>query len=182
MGVINKAAGDPARGSPGGASAQERSTRPAYQRQPHHRSNHHHDRRVVVGVDYSPNSASAFQRAAAQARQRNAMLDVVYVLPEDADARAAAMAKVMLGEFTRRQCPYGVGAPVRLRVEHGDPRVVLPLVGAGAELLIIGRPQLSQRIPAAGSGPRFPAGAAPRDIPRLPMRIGLHWRYFLRSR
>ena len=92
------------------------------------------------------------------------------------------MAKVMLGEFTRRQCPYGVGAPVRLRVEHGDPQVVLPLLGAGAELLIIGSRQLSQRIPAADSGPRLPADAAPHDVLRPSMRFGLHWRYFLRSR
>ena len=96
-------------------------------------------RRVVVGVDGSPNSAAAFQRAASQARQRNSMLDVVYVLPGDADAEAATMARVMLGEFTRRECPYGVGAPVRLRVERGDPAVVLLLISAGAELLIRGR-------------------------------------------
>ena len=95
-------------------------------------------RRVVVGVDGSPGSAAAFVRAAAQARQRSATLDVVYVLPEDADTRAATMARVMLGEFTRRVCPYGVGAPVRFRVERGNPRAVLLLVSAGAELLITG--------------------------------------------
>ncbi len=93
-------------------------------------------RRVVVGVDGSPDSAAAFVLAASQARQRNATLDVVYVLPTDADTRAATMARVMLGEFTRRVCPYGVGAPVRFRVERGDRRAVLMLVGTGAELLI----------------------------------------------
>lgn len=93
-------------------------------------------RRVVVGVDGSPGSAAAFVLAASQARQRNATLDVVYVLPADADTRAATMARVMLGEFTRRVCPYGVGAPVRFRVERGDPKTVLLLMGVGAELLI----------------------------------------------
>jgi len=67
------------------------------------------------------------------------MLDVVYVLPADADARASDMARVMLGEFTRRECPYGAGVPVRLRVERGDPEVVLLLVSVGAELLIARR-------------------------------------------
>jgi nucleotide-binding universal stress UspA family protein len=97
---------------------------------------HGRPRRVVVGVDGSPGSATAFVLAAAQARQRNATLDVVCVLPADADARAATMARVMLGEFTRRVCPYGVGAPVRFRVERGDPKAVMLLMGAGAELLI----------------------------------------------
>jgi hypothetical protein len=87
-------------------------------------------RRVVVGVDGS-GSAAALQRAASQARQRNAMLDVVYVLPDGTDARTAATARVMLGEFCRPACPYGAGVPVRLRVERGDPEVVLLLVSAG---------------------------------------------------
>jgi nucleotide-binding universal stress UspA family protein len=94
------------------------------------------NRRVVVGVDGSPDSAAALQRAASQARQRNATLDVVCVIPGDADARAAALARALLGEFTRRECPYGIGAPVRLRVERGDPAVVMPLVSADAELLV----------------------------------------------
>ncbi len=83
------------------------------------------------------------------------MLDVVCVLADDADARAATTARVMLGEFTRRECPYGVGAPVRLRVERGDPEVVLLLVSAGAELLVVGR----QGSP--GTGTDRPGGTAP---------------------
>jgi Universal stress protein family len=93
-------------------------------------------RRVVVAVDGSAGSAAAFRQAAAQARQRNALLDVVCILPPSADTTAATMAKVMLGQFTRRQCPYGVGTPMRLRVERGDPQTVLLVAGAGAELLI----------------------------------------------
>jgi nucleotide-binding universal stress UspA family protein len=96
-------------------------------------------RRVVVGVDGSADSATALVRAASQARQRNATLDVVHVLPDGADARAAILARVMLGEFTRRVCPYGVGAPVRFRVERGNPPTVLLMVSADAELLITGR-------------------------------------------
>ena len=95
-------------------------------------------RRVVVGVDGSPGSAAAFRCAASQARQRNASLDVVCVISGDADAAAARQARAMLGELTRRECPLGAGVPVRLRVERGDPQVVLLLVSAGAELLING--------------------------------------------
>jgi nucleotide-binding universal stress UspA family protein len=118
-----------------GTAAHER----ADDRHPARPPREHPVRRVVVGVDGSPNSAAAFQRAAAQARQRNAVLDVVYVLPPGADATAETVARVMLGQFTRRQCPYGVGAPMRLRIEHGDPQTVLLVVSAGAELLVVGR-------------------------------------------
>jgi hypothetical protein len=68
------------------------------------------------------------------------------------------MARVKLGEFTRRECPYGTGVPVRLRVECGDPLVVLGLVAAEAELLIngllkppapAGEPVAAPAVPAA---------------------------------
>lgn len=135
MAAFGKAGGVRRAGGPAGPAPGDRAAGHHGQRPPHV---HPADRRVVVGVDGSPGSAAAFVRAASQARQRNATLDVVYVLPEDADARAAILARVMLGEFTRRVCPYGVGAPVRFRVERGNPQAVLLLVSAGAELLIIG--------------------------------------------
>ncbi len=93
-------------------------------------------RRVVVCVDSSPGAAEAFALAASQARQRNAVLDVVHVIPVDADLRAATMARVRLGEFTRRVCPYGVGTQVRLNIVRGDPEVVRPMLGAAAEVVI----------------------------------------------
>lgn len=93
-------------------------------------------RRVVVGVDGSPESAVLLRCAASQARQRSATLDVVCVLPDGAGTRAATMARVKIGEFTRRVCPYGVGAPMRLRIERGNPQAVLRLISADAELLI----------------------------------------------
>jgi len=144
MGMINKAVSvRRGRRSPGVPTARECAAASSHQRQMHERLTH---RRVVVGVDGSPDSAAAFQRAASQARQRNAMLDVVCVLAADADDDAATKARVMLGAFTRRECPYGVGAPVRLRVERGDPKLVLLLVSAGAELLVVGR----ESSPSAG--------------------------------
>ena len=68
------------------------------------------------------------------------------------------MARVKLGEFTRRECPYGMGVPVRLRVEYGEPPSVLRLIAAEAELLISGLP------PAPDDEPSPPAetSVAPR--------------------
>jgi nucleotide-binding universal stress UspA family protein len=97
-----------------------------------------HAHRVVVGVDGSPNSLAALRRAIAQARLRNAELDVVRVLPEDADEPTAAAARTGLRELIARLGPDGPGVPVRLRVERGDPAAVLLVVSAGAELLVIG--------------------------------------------
>jgi universal stress protein family protein len=123
--------------------------------QPAERSGPH--RVVVVVVDGSPQSGAALRQAASQARQRNALLDIVCIVPDGTDGPASLLARVKLGEFTRRQCPYGMGVPVRLRVERGDPLRVLPEAAADAELLINGLP----RPPAAGDKPETPAGADP---------------------
>jgi hypothetical protein len=125
-------------------------------------------RRVAVVVDGSAASAAALRHAASQARQRNALLDVVGVLPADADAQARVTARVRLGEFTRRECPYGVGAPMQLRVECGDLEALLPLIGEGAELVlgghpeapaapgpVLGRPAATGRRQAAAHHPRW---------------------------
>ena len=115
---------------------------------------------VVVVVDGSPDSGEALRQAASQARQRNALLDIVHVAPAGTDGAARIMARVKLGEFTRRECPYGTGVPVRLRVECGDPVVVLGLVAAEAELLINGllKPPAPDAEPEAAPAVR----AAPR--------------------
>ena len=125
---------------------------PARQPAPH--------RVVVVVVDGSPGSGEALRQAASQARQRNALLDIVHVVPDGTDVTACIMAKVKLGEFTRRECPYGTGVPVRLRVECGEPHAVLLLAAAEAELLINGLPRPlepddePEAAPAAAAPPR----------------------------
>jgi hypothetical protein len=119
-------------------------------------------RRVAVVIDGSATSASTLRCGASQARQRNALLDVVSILPGDADSRAMVSARVRLGEFTRRECPYGVGAPVRLRVERGEPQAVLAQVVDGAELLLTGCPD--DRRPEG----RPPDAAGRRATPRPP--------------
>ena len=95
-------------------------------------------RRVAVIVDGSPESGPALRQAASQARQRNATLDVICLLPEQADERAVTMTRVRLGELSRRACPLGVGVPVRFRVEYGDVNIVLPVIRADVELLVSG--------------------------------------------
>jgi len=121
-------------------------------------------RRVAVIVDGGTESAPALRRAAAQARQRNATLDVICLVPAAADTRAVTMARVRLGELSRRACPYGMGAPVRLRVEHGDLDTVLPAIRAGVELLVPG-PGIVADQAAPGPAPR-PAVAPHRGAQR----------------
>ena len=120
-----------------------------------------HHRVVVVVVDGSAESGAALRQAASQARQRNALLDIVCIVPDGTDGPASILARVKLGEFTRRECPYGMGVPVRLRVERGDPQRVLPEVAAEAELLING-------LPRTGCGGRRAGGRRPK--PQRPAR------------
>ena len=112
---------------------------------------------VVVVVNGSPRSGEALRQAASQARQRNALLDIVYVVPDGTDVPAFVMARVKLGEFTRRECPYGTGVPIRLRVERGEPHTVLLLAAAEAELLINGLPRPLE----PDDEPEAPPAAAP---------------------
>ena len=119
---------------------------------------HAQHRVVAVIVDGSPQSGAALRHAASQARQRNALLDIVCIVPEAADSTAFIMARVKLGEFTRRECPYGMGVPVRLRVEYGEPPGVLRVIAAEAELLISGLPPAPDDEPS----PQAETSAAPR--------------------
>ena len=129
-------------------------------------------RRVAVVVDGSEASAAALRHGASQARQRNALLDVVGLLPADADAQARVTARARVGEFTRRECPDGVGAPMRLRVECGDPEVLLPVIGQGAELVLSGHPEAP-----ATPGPELGRPAATERRQTAPHHP--RWRMFL---
>ena len=52
---------------------------------------------VVVVVDGSPESGPALRQAASQARQRNALLDIVCIVPDGTDGPASILARVKLG-------------------------------------------------------------------------------------
>ncbi len=95
-------------------------------------------RRVAVIVDGSPESAPALRQAASQARQRNATLEVICLLPEQPDEQAVTMARVRLGALSRRACPSGAGVPLCFRVEHGDVDTVVAVIQADVELLVYG--------------------------------------------
>jgi nucleotide-binding universal stress UspA family protein len=95
-------------------------------------------RRVVVGVDGSPNSLAAMRRAVYQARQRGAGIELVHVVPADSGAEAAATGHAMLGMAVRCEIPGGLGVPARFTVDWGDPAETLVRRSEGAELLVIG--------------------------------------------
>jgi nucleotide-binding universal stress UspA family protein len=95
-------------------------------------------RRVVVGVDGSPNSLAALRRAVHHARQRGAGIELVRVIPEDSDTEAASAGHAMLGMAVRCEIPGGLGVPARFTVDWGDPAEILVERSADAELLVIG--------------------------------------------
>ncbi|WP_051301428.1 universal stress protein [Actinomadura rifamycini] len=102
---------------------------------PEHRS-------VVVGVDGSPNSLAALRRAAREAVDRHARLDVVRVL-EPADDRSPQRLRTLrewlrLRRLTAGALPNAQHLNTRLRVVHGTPGEALVDAAGHAELLVIG--------------------------------------------
>jgi nucleotide-binding universal stress UspA family protein len=95
-------------------------------------------RRVVLGLDGSPNSIAALHRAVTEARRLGATLDAVLVLPGDPEPEAYAAGLRMLAGTLTREFPDGPGVPVRRMVEHGDPAEVLVRLADGASLLVLG--------------------------------------------
>jgi nucleotide-binding universal stress UspA family protein len=95
-------------------------------------------RRIVVGVDGSPNSVAALRRAVMQAGQRHAELELAYVVAPGAGPPAIAAGIQQLTDVAGRAFPGGLGVPARLVVEPGEPAAVLVRLSASAELLVIG--------------------------------------------
>jgi nucleotide-binding universal stress UspA family protein len=95
-------------------------------------------RRIVAGVDGSPNSLLALRRAVYAARLCRACVELVRVLPSDAAPAAQMAGLAMLEMAIRCEFPGGPGVPVRYTVECGDPAEILVKRSVGAELLVIG--------------------------------------------
>jgi len=108
-------------------------------------------RRVVVGVDGSPNSVAALHHAAQAALRLGTDLDVVLALETRADDTKVADATRALDEVVRREFPSGLGTPWRREVERGDPAIILLRASVDAGLLVLGGREHSKADSPVGS-------------------------------
>jgi nucleotide-binding universal stress UspA family protein len=97
-------------------------------------------RRVVAGIDGSPNSLLALRRAVYAARLCGACVELVRALRPDATPAAQIEGVGALAMAVRCEFPEGPGVPFRFTVECGDPGEILVKRSAGADLLVIGGP------------------------------------------
>jgi nucleotide-binding universal stress UspA family protein len=99
-------------------------------------------RRVVVGVDRSPNSRVALHRAAREAHERHARLDVIHVLGPDGGSSPrllrTATEWLRLRDLVAHEIPRSQHLTTRLRIAHGVAGEVLSEAAEHAELLVIG--------------------------------------------
>jgi nucleotide-binding universal stress UspA family protein len=94
-------------------------------------------RYVIAGFDGSPNSAAALRRAAAEARERHARLDVVRVIPGNG-IRHRITAWLRLRREVSRLLPRTQHVSTRLRIARGDAGTQLARLSDRAELLVVG--------------------------------------------
>lgn len=95
-------------------------------------------RRVAVGVDGSPNSLAALRRAAHEAEERRARLDVYAVVDGPATLADRVRAWLRLRDTVARVLPAAQHVTTRLHVGVGDPASVLVDASAAADVLVIG--------------------------------------------
>lgn len=95
--------------------------------------------RVVVGVDGSPNSMEALRHALRRAAERGAAVEMIYVIPADAELASVAAGYSMLDAAARCVAASGLCVHNAERtVVCGDPAEVLVKRSVGAQLLVIG--------------------------------------------
>lgn len=95
-------------------------------------------RYVITGFDGSRNSVAALRRAALEAKDRHARLDVVRVIPPAGGALRTLAEWLRLRNQVARLVPRTQHVSTRLRVVHGDPGTELTRLAERAELLVIG--------------------------------------------
>jgi nucleotide-binding universal stress UspA family protein len=113
----------------------------------------YHDRRIVVGVDSSPNSKTALRWAMAQARLTGASIEAVAAwqeppttgysygwLPDmyDGDSLAAITEKVLAETLADVAGQHAEPVEIRTRVVQGHPAQVLLEAADGAQMLVLG--------------------------------------------
>ncbi|TDC86779.1 universal stress protein [Actinomadura sp. 7K507] len=111
---------------------------------------------VVVGVDGSPNSMAALRRAAREAADRHARLDVVRVLEPDGALAPKPLRTVRewlrLRRLAAHALPRAQHLTTRLRIVHGAPGEALARAAEHAELLVIGARAHSEHGSPLGGG------------------------------
>ncbi|MFB4319259.1 universal stress protein [Actinomadura sp. 21ATH] len=97
---------------------------------------------VIVGVDGSPNSIAALRKAAAEARLRQARLEVVRILVPGSAACSGPRERLKewlrLRSVVARTVPFSQHVTTRLRIARGRPGEVLSAAAAHGELVVIG--------------------------------------------
>lgn len=103
-------------------------------------------RRIVVGVDGSPNSLAALWRAANEAERRHARLDVYRVRPEGRPMSFIGSLNewLRLRSLVARELPAARHPMTRLHIAHGDPATALIKAAGRAEVLVIGAREHSE--------------------------------------
>ncbi|MFB4298528.1 universal stress protein [Actinomadura sp. NTSP31] len=126
-------------------------------------------RAVVVGVDGSPNSLAALRRAAREAVERHARLDVVRVLAPGTGPNPLRTAKewLRLRDLVAHATPRSQHLTTRLLVRRGRPGETLAKAAEHAELLVIGARANSEH------GNPFGGDTVPvaRELARCPVVI-----------
>ncbi|GAA3221610.1 universal stress protein [Actinocorallia longicatena] len=122
-------------------------------------------RRVVVGVDGSPNSYAALARAAREAERRRARLEVYLASPAAANPVGRFAAWLRLRGSVAERLPAAQHVTTRLHVVSGDPVTVLVEAARNAELLVVGAGSCS------GSGGPLSGAVVPRLVSGAPCEI-----------
>jgi len=113
-------------------------------------------RYVLTGFDGSPNSTVALRRAANEARERHARLDVVRVIPRSGGfVRMPATWLRLRGEVARL-VPRAQHVSTRLRVVRGDAAEQLTRLAHRADVLVVGA-RVNSRHGAPLGGDTVPA-------------------------
>jgi nucleotide-binding universal stress UspA family protein len=94
---------------------------------------------VIVGVDGSPNAMAALRRGLERAADRGAGVEMIYVIPPDAELAAVTAGYAMLDAAARcvAACGFCVHNAKRT-VVCGDPAEVLVKRSVGAQMLVLG--------------------------------------------